>query len=175
MESLRIPSFQKSLFGLFVAFFMLLGSQLGCTVVRYYKVSDVRKGFKNTQAQTEKGLKHMTRDVQRHRSVITKAMTQRRNLTMKPYPEMKRLVGAMGKIRDKLVYQQQDIAKLRKRFERIVGPRRLKVQSNEADYPRVRKVMDELKILHKDMKSLVKRYKSKSSEFRQLMVQHKIR
>lgn len=158
---------------------MLLGflwtSQSGCTMVRYYKVKDVRKGFKNTQVQTDRALKRLTRDVHRHRSVISKAQNQGRNLSREPYPELKRLVAAMGKIRDNLVYKQKDIQDLRRRFERIVGPRRVRVRSDEADYPRVRKVMDELKDMHREMKALIKRYEKKREAFQKLMHRHQIR
>ena len=168
LKTARVP------LALVIILVFLALSQTRCTVVRYYKVSDVRKGFKNTQTKTERNLKKMTRDVQRHRSVLTSART-RGVANRTPFPELKRLVGSMGKIRDQLVYKQQDIEKLRVRFERIVGPRRIKVQSNEADYPRVRKVMDELKILHRDMKALVKRYDKKRKAFQKLIKTHKIR
>jgi hypothetical protein len=157
---------------------MILGflwtSQSACTIVRVYKVNDVRKGFKNTQVKTERALKRITRDVHRHRSIISKAQLKG-IANRKPYPELKRLVGAMGKIRDNLVYKQKDIEGLRVRFEKIVGPRRIKVQSNEADYPRVRKVMNELKNLHREMKALVKRYNTKGKAFQKLVHRHQIR
>jgi hypothetical protein len=51
----------------------------------------------------------------------------------------------------------------------------MKVRSDEADYPRVRKVFDDLKTLHKGMKELVKRYNKKAKEFKKLVHRHQIR
>jgi len=136
-----------------------------CTMVRYYKVSEVRKTFAKSRKQVDKIIRKAGKDLKKRKAGLKKLASRGADLDGPTGRELKGMMKQMKRLRAELGEVVPRIEKLRKRLDRVVGKKK-KITQKDSRYPKVQGLIDEMKALHDQARKLVKKYQKLASKFK---------
>jgi len=148
-----------------VLFLIAVLAASGCTMVRYYKVSDLKAQFRKSETQAKKSVREAGKDLKLKRKKL-KQLSETRGVDLKkpPYSELTGMTGKMSKELKKLKGHSARIGKLRKKMDKTVGKRK-KIATNQPVYDKVESLIEEMKRYHEQATSTLNEYKALSTRF----------
>ncbi|MBT3229310.1 MAG: hypothetical protein HOD43_02800 [Candidatus Marinimicrobia bacterium] len=167
MPKTRTPQLTFLFFSTFILLIML-GS---CTV--YYKTSDIKKTFSQSQKEINKALVKIAKDRREKRGIYNQLSSNIPDSTMSPYPALSTELGAMTRSLTKLKQTAKQLEHLKAKFSRLVKGKK-KIESKSSSWDNFQTIKKEYEVQSDKFESLSKAYNISSNKFVDLLNKHHI-
>ncbi len=144
-----------------------------CTIVKYYKTSEIKKTFVSVKQKANKGINDTNADYQQKKSIYKQLTDKTSTPKATPYPKMKEILNEMSTQVSLMKSVQNKIGKLDKEFTKLLRGKK-EIVEDSSEWKRVNKMRQEYKSIGDQLNGHSKKYTKKSNEFSALSKKHKI-
>jgi DNA repair exonuclease SbcCD ATPase subunit len=145
----------------------------GCTIVRYYKVNDLKKSFGGAVSTVDDGCARMNRDAAAKQALYVHLVGHAGDEAMPPYAELKKIVDEMSRLATSLEQQREAVEALRSRFEAIAKGKK-RIRSDRPEFEEVSDLVDQIEALEDQIGETVGRYNNQTEAFAALAREYRI-